>query len=477
MGAKFWSSEGEKHMVEALLGKEASEFLVYSASSKVFSDFVSSAGDLGVQEGLCKLVEGTKWTYAIFWQVCKSKSGNSALTWGDGHCIDPKGGEIEPENSSKPEEIELKKRVLQNLHKVFGGSEEENFAATLDSVSNVEMFYLTSMYYSFPFDKPSTPSQSFNTGRVIWASDTKTCYEHYQTRSYLAKKAKLETVAFIPLKFGIVEMGSVESISEEQNLVRLVKSTLGGPLSVQAKVLPKIFGKELSLGGAKSGPLTISFAPKDEDFSAETYENNQFYGNTSNGSRSDDGEGKMFPNLGLETGQEDFLFNPDDSKPRKRGRKPANGRDEPMNHVEAERQRREKLNQRFYALRAVVPNISKMDKASLLGDAITYITDLQKKIRTMEAEKGVGSSKDKMGTFPEMDFQARRDDAVVRVSCPLETHPVSRVVRAFRENNITAHDSDVSMTENGEIVHTFSIRTKKGGAEDLKGKLFETLSK
>ena len=33
-------------------------------------------------------------------------------------------------------------------------------------------------------------------------------------------------------------------------------------------------------------------------------------------------------------------------RPQKRGRKPANGREEPLNHVEAERQRREKLNQR-----------------------------------------------------------------------------------------------------------------------------------
>lgn len=48
--------------------------------------------------------------------------------------------------------------------------------------------------------------------------------------------------------------------------------------------------------------------------------------------------------------------------PRKRGRKPANDREEPLNHVQAERQRREKLNKRFYALRAVVPNVSKVNE-------------------------------------------------------------------------------------------------------------------
>lgn len=76
-----------------------------------------------------------------------------------------------------------------------------------------------------------------------------------------------------------------------------------------------------------------------------------------------------------------------EKKPRKRGRKPANGREEPLNHVEAERQRREKLNQKFYALRAVVPNVSKMDKASLLGDAISYIDELKAKLQNMDSDK------------------------------------------------------------------------------------------
>ncbi|KAH0641757.1 hypothetical protein KY290_033365 [Solanum tuberosum] len=55
-------------------------------------------------------------------------------------------------------------------------------------------------------------------------------------------------------------------------------------------------------------------------------------------------------------------------------------------HVEAERKRREKLNHRFYALRSVVPYVSKMDKASLLGDAVTYINELKAKIKNLESK-------------------------------------------------------------------------------------------
>ncbi|KAH7436551.1 hypothetical protein KP509_05G025500 [Ceratopteris richardii] len=77
----------------------------------------------------------------------------------------------------------------------------------------------------------------------------------------------------------------------------------------------------------------------------------------------------------------------EEKKPRKRGRKPANGREEPLNHVEAERQRRQNLNKRFYALRAVVPTVSKMDKASLLADATAYIKELRAKVHSLEIEE------------------------------------------------------------------------------------------
>lgn len=72
---------------------------------------------------------------------------------------------------------------------------------------------------------------------------------------------------------------------------------------------------------------------------------------------------------------------------KKRGRKPGGRTSEtPLNHVEAERQRREKLNHRFYTLRSVVPHVSRMDKASLLSDAVSYIKELKAKVEDLETQ-------------------------------------------------------------------------------------------
>ncbi|CAK8531894.1 unnamed protein product [Lathyrus sativus] len=55
-------------------------------------------------------------------------------------------------------------------------------------------------------------------------------------------------------------------------------------------------------------------------------------------------------------------------------------------NIVSERNRRNKLNQRLFALRAVVPNISKMDKASIIRDAIEYIKHLHEQEKILEAE-------------------------------------------------------------------------------------------
>ncbi|KAF3335999.1 transcription factor MYC4-like protein [Carex littledalei] len=161
-----------------------------------------------------------------------------------------------------------------------------------------------------------------------------------------------------------------------------------------------------------------------------------------------------------------------EKRPRKRGRKPANGREEPLNHVEAERQRREKLNQRFYALRAVVPNVSKMDKASLLGDAISYINELRAKMQTIESDKDslqsqiemlkkerdarplppANDSESKVGNglgVPrchgvEIEVKILQTEAMIRVQCNKRNHPAAHLMSALKSLDLEVYHANVS---------------------------------
>ncbi|KAE8731938.1 Transcription factor MYC2 [Hibiscus syriacus] len=155
-----------------------------------------------------------------------------------------------------------------------------------------------------------------------------------------------------------------------------------------------------------------------------------------------------------------------EKRPRKRGRKPANGREEPLNHVEAERQRREKLNQRFYALRAVVPNVSKMDKASLLGDAISYINELRRKLhnadsqkeelhKQLEDAKRELASKEKGHTMSnhlsyklaelDIDVKIIGLDAMVRIQSNKKNHPAAKLMSALEELDLDVQHASVSV--------------------------------
>ncbi|MCD9644592.1 Transcription factor myc2 [Datura stramonium] len=165
-----------------------------------------------------------------------------------------------------------------------------------------------------------------------------------------------------------------------------------------------------------------------------------------------------------------------EKRPRKRGRKPANGREEPLNHVEAERQRREKLNQRFYALRAVVPNVSKMDKASLLGDAISYINELKSKLQNTESDKEdlksqvedlkkeLASKESRRAGPPspnqdlkmsshtgskivdlDIDVKIIGWDAMIRIQCNKKNHPAARLMAALMELDLDLHHASVSV--------------------------------
>ncbi|XP_020229584.1 transcription factor bHLH18 [Cajanus cajan] len=55
-------------------------------------------------------------------------------------------------------------------------------------------------------------------------------------------------------------------------------------------------------------------------------------------------------------------------------------------HIIAERMRREKISQQFIALSALIPDLKKMDKVSVLGEAIRYVRELKGQVKLLEEQ-------------------------------------------------------------------------------------------
>ncbi|XP_075487062.1 transcription factor MTB1-like [Primulina tabacum] len=576
MEAVGWNVE-DKAMTAAVLGAKAFDHLMSSSVSAECS-FMTLGNDEKLQNKLSDLVErpgfaNFSWNYAIFWQLSRSNSGDLVLGWGDGCCREPRDDEeseftqihnMRLEDESKQR---MRKRVLQKLHTLFGGTDEDSYAFGLDKVTDTEMFFLASMYFCFPRGEGG-PGKCFGSNKHVWLLDALKSPIDYCVRSFLAKSAGMQTIVLIPTDIGVVELGSVKCIPESLEILKEIRSSFSsisphlsvkkvGPVANQkdvddpisnlvsgnrSEVVTKIFGQDLNSGrmqfieklavkkvegrawDANVDGLRLPFAKTGNGFHGATWSqyNNVKPGNhaeiysphpaTKNLHEHIGGPRKEFRLNNTQnqkpakmqidfTGatsrplvsqahsvdsehsdvevscQEEQNGLSTEMRPRKRGRKPANGRMEALNHVEAERQRREKLNQRFYALRAVVPNISKMDKASLLGDAISYITELQTKLKNMESEGEsprsipreapcleAKTSTEMQESVPRIYVQANGDDVTVQMSCQLDAHPVSKIYQAIKNAQATIVDTKMAVGSE-KIFHTFVV--KSVGSEPL----------
>lgn len=155
-------------------------------------------------------------------------------------------------------------------------------------------------------------------------------------------------------------------------------------------------------------------------------------------------------------------------------------------HVEAERQRRERLNRLLLELRAAVPNVSKVDRASLLADAAAYIAQLTSRLRELEqgaarrARRETAAAKltDASSSVLSGDRVAVRmvgaEEAMVRVesnkySCV--KHPVARLMKALSELEMEVRHAIASevkdTTVQSVVVRLPSCEMAHGGEDEL----------
>ncbi|XVF17445.1 hypothetical protein REPUB_Repub10bG0122700 [Reevesia pubescens] len=181
-----------------------------------------------------------------------------------------------------------------------------------------------------------------------------------------------------------------------------------------------------------------------------------------------DGNKGYFPSLISQSAYKDQYCSPKFEQVSKRvgslTRTPLHAQD----HVIAERKRREKLSQRFISLSALIPGLKKTDKASVLGDAIKYMKQLQEQVNNLEeqvakktvesvifvrktqiyADDETSSSDENFHSqsnkpFPEIEARVSDKDVLIRIHCEKNKGCISNIINEVEKLHLSVLNSNV----------------------------------
>ncbi|KAI9076823.1 hypothetical protein K1719_041239 [Acacia pycnantha] len=267
------------------------------------------------------------WLYAIFWQTTHDDRARLRLSWAHGH--------FHGSDHHRPRH--------NNNNNLFKGLE----SLVDDNLNDAEWFYVMSLTRTFPLSPNSSaaslPAKAFSSGSPLWLNISHQDLQfHGCDRAKEASLHGIRTLICVPTSHGVLEMGSPQIIPKNSTLIQQVKSLYGSSDLITPLLTP-----------SDNQPEQVDFLDVDETISfadigiitdPPEVEDEKTLVNSSCGNNK---SRKKDPRLPLRSYVDSEHSHSDSdgpiiekTPPKKRGRKPGVERDTPLNHVEAERQRR-----------------------------------------------------------------------------------------------------------------------------------------